>query len=138
MDPGLVLAATYAVLLAVNSLTVAIANALFPANVVLGTNSISWAMSLAHSMTYLTVLGTFAIPLVRQYERSRGGRMFTPPEWMALYFVLNFAGIWLVSRFADQIGLGVSSWFVVLVLAAVLDALQGMAMMQLEKFTHRV
>lgn len=63
--------------------------------------------------------------------------MFSSAEWMASYFVLNFVGVWVVARFANQLGFGISSWVVALVLAVVLDVVQGAAMMQVEKLRSR-
>ncbi|MBP9670595.1 hypothetical protein KBD75_04310, partial [Candidatus Woesebacteria bacterium] len=57
----------------------------------------------------------------------------SPKQWMALYFVVNFLVIWEITRFADNLGLGVSSWGVVLLLAAVFDMAQGVVMMSIGK-----
>jgi hypothetical protein len=35
-------------------------------------------------------------------------------------------GIWLVARFAEQLGLGISSWVVAAILALVFDVVQGL------------
>lgn len=54
-------------------------------------------------------------------------------DWMKLYFVVNTLSVYLITRFAEIYGLGVSSWIVVLVLAALMDIVQGVSMMQLGK-----
>lgn len=131
-NPGLVLVITYFVLFLVNGLVVLLTNGLFPQQVVLGTQFISKGWAIIHSMGTLALLNTFAIPFVREYEKSRG-KMFSSTEWMVAYFVLNFVGVWVVARFAENLGFGISSWTVALVLAAVLDVIQGIAMMQVEK-----
>ena len=131
-NPGLVLVVTYFVLFAVNALVVLLANSLMPQQVVLGTQFISKGWAIIHSMGTLALLTTFAVPFVREWEKSRG-KMLASYEWMCVYFVLNFVGIWLVTRLAEQLGFGISSWVVALVLAVVLDVVQGMAMMQVEK-----
>lgn len=131
-NPGLVLVVTYFVLFVVNGLVVLLANSLFPQQIVLGTQYITKGWAVIHSVGTLALLNTFALPFVREYEKS-GGKMLTPTEWMVAYFIINFVGVWVVARFAQQLGFGISSWMVALVLAAVLDVVQGAAMMQVEK-----
>jgi uncharacterized membrane protein YvlD (DUF360 family) len=131
-NPGLVLVTTYFVLFVVNSLIFTLANSIFPNQVVLGTEFINFPWAILHSAGVLSLIGTFAIPFFHEKERVLG-RNLTSKEWMVGYLVLNFMSIWIIARFADQLGLGISSWMVALVLAAVLDVVQGIAMMKLEK-----
>lgn len=129
---GVILVVSYLVLFVVNSIVIYLAHMLFPSLVVLGTRSLSlvWAISL--SMGVLSLINTFAIPLVRVYENERK-RMFSTNEWMIAYFLLNFGGVWLIARGSAQLGLGITSWVVALVLAVVFDLVQGVVMMKLEK-----
>lgn len=83
-------------------------------------------------MGTLALIGTFSIPFIHRYEKSRG-RTLTSRDWMLAYFIINFVGLWVISRYSEQFGFGISSWVVAAVLAAVLDVAQGAAMMQLEK-----
>jgi uncharacterized membrane protein SirB2 len=83
-------------------------------------------------MGVLSLINTFAIPLVRVYENERK-RMFSTNKWMIAYFLLNFGGVWLIARGSEQLGLGITSWLVALVLAIVFDLVQGVVMMKLEK-----
>lgn len=131
-DQGLMLVVSYFTLLVVNSLVLMIANFLFPGFVVLGTRSLSTFWAILLSMGVLALINTFAIPFVHLYEEQRK-KIFTTSEWMISYFALNFVGIWFVTRAANQLGMGITSWVVALVLALVFDFVQGMAMMQLEK-----
>ncbi len=131
-NAGLVLVKSFFVMFVVNVTIVLIAHMVFPAFVVLGTGTLSVVWALALSTGILSLVGTFVIPFVRVFENYRK-RMFSPSEWMIAYFIINFVGIWLISRGAEQLGLGVRSWIVVLVLAVVLDIVQGVAMMKLEK-----
>jgi len=131
-NAGLVLVKSFLVMFVVNTVVVLLAHLVFPTYVVLGTGSLSVVWALALSMGILSIVDTFTIPFVRVFENYRK-RMFSTVEWMVLYFVINFAGIWLISRGAEQLGLGVQSWIVVFILAVVLDMVQGMAMMKLEK-----
>lgn len=123
---------TYVMMLVVNSIVLYLANMFFPQNVVLGTRALSpwWAVFL--SMGTLALVDTFAVPFARVVENLKG-RMLTSQEWMTKYFLLNFLGVWLISRFSEQFGLGVSAWYVVVILALVLDFVQGMVMMQMKK-----
>jgi len=130
-NTGIILVVTYIVLFVVNSIIILLANTFFPLLAVLGTVHISETWAIIHSVGALTLINTFAIPFVREYEK-RSNKMFGSKEWMGFYFVINFLGIWLVTRFADQLGFGVSSWLVILVLALVLDLIQGIVMMQVE------
>jgi hypothetical protein len=131
IEPGMVPVVSFGVLFLVNALVIALANAFFPTQVVVGTNAISPLWSVIHSMVLLTLLDVFAIPFLHRYERNRKKEL-TPKDWMIAYLVLNFVGIWIITRFSDQIGLGISGWWVALLLALVLDALQGFVMMQLD------
>lgn len=124
---GMTVVISTGLLFLVNVIILAVANLVFPTNVVLGTHALSYQWALGMSMGELAVLGAFALPFVSWYERSRQ-KLFTTAEWMGLYFVLNFVGIWVLTRFSEQFGLGVTSWMVVLGLAIVLDVTQGMAM----------
>ncbi len=135
-NDGLILVVSYFVLFVVNSAAVALANLLFPQMVVLGTQSLSPLWALALSMGVLALMNTFALPLVRVFENKRK-RMLNTNEWMILYFLLNFGGVWLVSRAAEQLGMGITSWIVALVLAVALDLMQGIVMMKLEKMKKR-
>lgn len=120
----MILVITYFVLLAVNSLVIYLAHLWFPQNVVLGTQSLSPTWALFLSMGVLSLINTFAIP-------------FTPKNRMVAYFILNFIGLWLVTRAAEQLGLGITSWVIAAILAVILDVFQGIAMMRLEKLRLR-
>lgn len=129
---GLMMFYTFLVLMATNVLVLMVANALFPEHIVLGTYSISYGWALYHSMFKLTVINVFVMPFVTYYEWKKGV-IFTPMQWMTTYFVVNTVALWEITRFADNLGLGVSSWLVVVLLAAGLDWIQGMVMMALGK-----
>ncbi len=131
-EPGMMLVLSYFVLLIVNSVVLYLANTFFPNNVVLGTANIPYLWAIKHSMGALALVGAFVIPFVRVLEKERK-KNFTTTEWMLLYFIINTAGIWVIARFAEQFGLGISSWRVAVLLGLVLDFVQGFAMMRLEK-----
>lgn len=132
-NPGMMLVLTYFILFTVNSLVVYLASVFLPGNVVLGTQHITTGWALIHSMGTLALVNTFAIPFIREYENRRG-RMLSNLEWMVDYFLINLVGVWVLARFAEQLGFGIRSWVVALFLAIVLDLAQGMVMMQVEKY----
>lgn len=119
---------TFFVSLLLNSLVILVANALFPAQVVLGNANSNLWWAVFHSMVMLSLIGTLAIPLF-EWKQKMLGRVLTTKEWMMGYLAVNFIGIWVISRFSEQFGLGISGWWVGLLLAAVFDFVQGMGMM---------
>lgn len=133
---GLVLVWSYLALFIVNVVVVYLASIIFPIYVVLGTFSITTGWSLIHSMGMLALLNVALIPFVREYEH-KSGKMLTNVQWMGLYFVVNFVGVWLIARFADQVGFGISSWLVAAVLAVALNILQAVVMMTMEKLKSK-
>ena len=130
---GVNLIISFLTLFVVNSLIIMLANYFFPTKVVLGTFSISYWWAIYHSMLKFTLLTTFVMPFVALYEWKMK-TTFTSMQWMGLYLVVNVAGLWAITRFAENLGLGVSAWWIVLVVAAVLDMVQGMAMMAAGKY----
>lgn len=133
---ALTLVYSFFVLFAVNALVIYLANALFPADVVLGTYSISSWWALHHSVTKLSLIVTFAIAFVYYHEWKRG-KDYSPREWMLAYFAVNTVAVWMITRFAENMGLGISHWWVAVLLAVALDWAQGFAMMTVAKFQQR-
>lgn len=131
-NTGMMLVVTYFALFLVNGVVIWLANSLFPQFVVLGTLAFTQPWAIIHSMGVLALFDTMAIPFVRLYEKGRG-KMLSSKEWMIVYFAVNLVGIWGVARFSEQFGLGISFWMVAVVLAVVLDFVQGVVMMKLEK-----
>lgn len=131
---GLNMVATYVIMFAVAMVVIGVANWLFPMYVVLGTAALApmWALCLTSGK--LALITTAMMPLVT-YKEWKMKRDFTSRDWMITYFVVDFLAIWLIARFAEHLGLGISSWVVALVLAAILDFVQGMAMIAYGKAT---
>lgn len=111
-----------------NAVVIVLAQMLFPQAIVLGTHALSYWWAVGMSMSKLAILDAVVMPFVSMYEKKRR-KIFSPKEWMALYFVVDLVGIWGISRFSEQFGLGISSWMVAVVLAVVLDFVQGVVMM---------
>jgi len=115
----------------VQSAVVVIAHWLFPASVVLGTNLISPFLALLNSMVVLTLFSVGAVPLIELVQDLRQHKI-GPTEWMLLYFGVNTIGFWIIARFAEQLGLGLSSWIVAALLGLVVSAVQGLFAMRVE------
>lgn len=131
-SPGIMTSLVFLILAVVNAVIIFGANLLFPSHVVLGTFTISPLWAIVLSSSALALLSVLVMPLAGVWEHFRK-HVLTPKEWMGSFLVLNFVFVWLITRIPDLLGLGVSSWFVVLILAVVLDLAHGVAMMQLEK-----
>lgn len=134
---GILSILTFVVLFVVNNIVLHLANMIAPDHVVLGTASISHYWAMYHSMFKLTVACTFLVPLITYYEWYNK-TTFSPKQWMLAYLVFNFAVLWVISRFSENLGLGFSSWFVILVFAGVLDMVQGWSMMLLGEKTKKL
>lgn len=123
-NPGMMFVMTFFIVGVINALIIYLANMFFPSQVVLGTYSLSffWAILLpAFTLSLVTVL---ALPFITQIEMMRE-KEFSPIEYIVVYMGINFTTLWLLTRSSQVFGLGVSSWIVVLLLAAVLNFLQG-------------
>lgn len=107
-----------------HSVIVYFANRWYPDAVVLGTNVISPMMAMLYSMVVLTLLTVGSIPVVEllasQFRIKMGAL-----HWFLSFLVIDAAALWLVARFAEQLGLGLSSWMVAAVLAVIIDLVQG-------------
>lgn len=125
---GMTLVVSTFILFFVNAVVLFIAHMIAPHAYVLGTHSLDmwWAIKL--SMGELALLGGLVMPFVGMVEKNRQ-RIFSPIEWSTLYLIVDVIGLWVISRFSEQYGLGVSSWMAILPLAVALDVVQGVVMM---------
>jgi hypothetical protein len=96
----------------------------------LGNHLFPALQSLFYSMIVFTLIAVGATPIIEHMADSSGKKL-KELDWIMLYFVVNAVGIWVVARFAEQLGLGISSWLVVVALAVVIDIVQGLSMMKL-------
>ena len=122
----MILIITYFVFFVINSLVICLANTISPEQVVLATHHITKTWAIIHSMGTLALINLFAVP----------PKTLTNKEWMIRYFLINLVSIWIITRFADQLGLGVASWPIILILALILSLVQGIAMTQLKKIKN--
>lgn len=129
---GVMIVLSYFVLFVCNVLVIYLANLLFPTSVVLGTFALTPFWSLMLSGTKLSLIGLLVMLLV-PYKEWKSKKDFAPMDWMKLYFVVNTLSVYLITRYAEIYGFGVSSWIVVVVLALFMDVVQGVSMMQIGK-----
>lgn len=134
--PNMMMVITFFATFIVSALVVYGAHLVFPTLVVLGTQSMTLHWALIHSMGALSLLLTLVMPFMTEYEKLKG-KVLTPMDWMTAYLLFNVVGLWIITRYSDQFGLGVTSWLVIICLAAVLDFLQGMVMMMIGEFTKK-
>lgn len=107
------------------------ANNMSPLQVVLGNQSLSLFWALVLSSGVIALVTTFVFPFISDFS-AQMKHMLSPMEMMAVFLVVNFATVWLMSRVSQVFGLGISSWLVVLIVSIVLDVVQGAAMMLVE------
>ena len=121
------LAKIFYVQLVLNSLVILVASALMPTSVVLGNANSNMWWALFHSMIMLSLVGSLAVPKFEMWQKMKGIKL-TMKDWMIGYLLVNFVALWIITRFSEQFGLGISHWSIVLILAAILDTVQGMGM----------
>lgn len=110
--------------LVAHSAVIFLANRWFPQVVVLGTNVITPTMGLVYSMVVFTLITVGAIPVIEAVSAQMRMRL-SNLHWFALFLVIDTAAIWLVARFAEQLGLGISWWGVAVVIGLLMDLIQG-------------
>jgi hypothetical protein len=114
----------YFVHFALNAIVFIVANLLFPKSVVFGTECIPSGWGIFHIVSLLALVGILFVP-VFEYVREQKQKELSMQDWMIGYFVINFLAVWILSRFAEQLGFGISAWWVAAVLAVILDFAQG-------------
>jgi len=117
---------------AVNSLVIWLANMFLPSYVVLGTEWITKCWAMIHSMATLALVDVFMVLFGREYETMKK-KVLASGEWLAIRLVVNSVGLWLIARLAKQLGLGISSWLVVIVLGFVLSVAQRKVLMWIKE-----
>lgn len=122
----------YFIVLIINSSVLWLANMMFPKMIVLGNAMLNRNWSILLSMGALALAGILTMPIFEFFQEQRG-KMLEPIHWMAGYLVINFVTIWGITRFAEEFGMGISAWWIALILAAVMDFLQGLGMMLIYK-----
>ncbi len=114
----------------VDSIILYLGHVVLPSQIVLGTYQISPLLAVIQSMLFFSLLAVVAVPvieLVAQYLKFK----LSDLHWIVATFVVDFVGLWMVARLADMLGLGISSWVIVAVLAVCFDLGQGLAIRML-------
>lgn len=96
----------------------------FAESVVLGTNTISPLTALVNSMFVQTLFAIGAVPLLELLQDVQH-KNFGTTSWMLFFFGVNTIGLWIISRFAEQLGLGLSSWVTAAILGILFSFVQG-------------
>jgi hypothetical protein len=115
----------YVAFLIAHALIVYVGSMLFPSSIVLGTNLLSMPMAILYSMVVFTLITVLATPVIENVSAQMNIKL-SNMHWMAAYFVVNMVGLWIVARYAELLGLGLSSWMVAAALAVVMDFVQGL------------
>lgn len=106
-NPNAQMSITFFLIWLVNALVIALANVVFPNNVVLGTMSLSYYMALLLSSGVLAWVTIVLMPVFTEIE-IRKQMVLTPQHWMLGYLIINVASLWVITRFAEALGLGIS------------------------------
>ncbi len=114
----------YFVHFALNALVLSLATLLAPKAVVFGTEFISPSWGVFHAVSLLSLIGILFVP-VFELVRENIQRELSMQDWMLGYFIINFISVWVISRFAEQLGFGISAWWVGAIVAVFLDFAQG-------------
>lgn len=135
-NPNAMFVLAFLVTWVASAIVIGLANFFMPESFVLGTVNIPYTSALLLSSGVLAWITTMCIPLFTQFEIQQQ-RVLQPQHWMAGYLVINAIALWVIARQAEIVGLGISSWTMVLILAIVLDVVQGMAQMALGQATKK-
>lgn len=115
---------TWFAFLVVTLITYYFFNLLFPTYLVFGTDQISGIAALLQSGALLSLLVVGAIPIIEIIGGALNRKM-SDSDWMIIYLAINTIAIWIVSRFAEVVGMGISSWMIALVIGFILTLVQG-------------
>ena len=105
---------------AVNAIVIYLAPSLLTDGVVLGTNTIPPVVAALIAGIVLTLVVSLVDPLLKQ------AKLKVTNEWVwgAIYGVVNIVTVWAIARGAVYTGVGITSFFVAIVLGFVLLLLQ--------------
>lgn len=97
---------------------------MIPTLLVLGNNLVTPLMALILASFLLSFFVVSTVPIMELIV-SRFEYEFTSRDWMAIFVAINVFFLWLLARFAQVVGMGISSWMVALVIGIVLSLIQG-------------
>lgn len=135
-SPGMMFVMSFFAMALANGLVLWAAHTSLPESIVLGTISLNKIWALVLPSATLSLIGMLALPFLSELENRRK-KTLSPVEMTLAYFLINFVSVWLLTRFSEVFGLGVTSWVIVLGLAVALDIIQGVVMVSLQKIRLR-
>lgn len=100
----------------VNAIVLLVSASIFPGNVVLGNATVTKPLAGVLGGLVLTLVIYLVIPLVAKIDF----KIKNENAWYGIFYVGNFLVVWIIKRFADFTGLGVSSILFVIFVAALL------------------
>lgn len=121
----------FAVIWALNSTLIFLANSYYPSDFVLGNSVLSPINAGIFSGFLLTVFCRLVKPLVRKFGFEVKGRY----KMFAFYWLVNSVGIWLIARIAPFSGLGITAFYWAFALGFVASLVQWLVR-QVFKATH--
>ncbi len=104
----------------VNAITLFLANILFPTEIVLGNST--WSPILSAIITGILLSAVMGLP--EPLMKTLNVKIKNEMHLALVYLVFNVVGLWVLARFANYFGFGVTSFVVVLVLGFVLNLVQ--------------
>ena len=110
----------FLILWIVNSLLLVILSTVFATNVVLGTLNLPKPTASVLVGLILTLL-VYSVPWIAKKTQVK---LKEDNITVLVYFVVNAIGLWVIKRFADFTGLGISSILFVLICAAVVSIVE--------------
>lgn len=116
-----------------NSLVILAGNTVAPQLVALGTDSITPMAALVQSMLVFSLLTVAFVPLIELISQYYALKL-QDKHWIVLFFFINAIALWVTARFAVILGLGISSWMVVVVIALLMDVAQGLGSRLFDSF----
>lgn len=105
-----------------------LSNLFFPKAVILGNHLLSPFVGAVYAMAMVALIAVGVMPVV-EYLIKENKWKFSSTHWLLLYWVVNAGSMWLVGRFAEIVGLGISSWMVAVLVGLALNLVQGGLMM---------
>ncbi len=112
-----------------SAVTTLLANLFFPKAVVLGNHELSPFVASFYAMAIVSLIAVGIMPVAEYFAKENKFKL-TSTHWLVLYWVVNATSLWLMGRFAQLVGLGLSSWMTAILLGLVIDLIQGGLMKQ--------
>lgn len=110
----------YFVIGVVNAIAIYLTPNFFPGSVVLGTSTIPPVVAVIISGVLLTLVVSLVDPLMKQAKLKVTNELL----WGAIYGIVNIIAVWVIARGAVYTGMGITSFFVAVMLGIILMLLQ--------------